>query len=172
MNGGEKSDAGIVAVKPTNKVWKTTWRSGWSEGAHPRGNCKPQHVPDTEPGSRAIVVHAPDAGPGSWVPGWTSWEGHVRSLTLCGNARPDGGAGCANAHVRICAGPPGRLGATAIRHCSPFPHTIYPDFQLLTAYRRRYFTDFSDTPSSNITICVHVGISSFGSSNVPASSLL
>ena len=57
-------------------------------------------------------------------------------------------------------------------HCSPFPHTIYSDFQLLTAYRRRYFTDFSDTHSSNITICVHVGISSSGSSNVPASSLL
>ncbi len=54
MHGGEKSDAVIVAVKPTNKVWRTTRRSWWSEGPHPRGNRRSLHVPGTGPG---IVCH-------------------------------------------------------------------------------------------------------------------
>ena len=29
-------------------------------------------------------------------------------LTSCVGARPEGGAGCVSAHVRICAGPPGK----------------------------------------------------------------
>ncbi|MDE2956525.1 MAG: hypothetical protein OXU68_05925, partial [Bacteroidota bacterium] len=40
MHGREKSDALIVVMKPANKAWVAMWRSGWSEGAHPRGNRK------------------------------------------------------------------------------------------------------------------------------------
>jgi len=58
MHGREKSDALIVVMKPANKAWEAMWRSGWSEGAHPRGNRKPWHAPDTGPGS--CVIGGPD----------------------------------------------------------------------------------------------------------------
>ena len=48
MYGKEKSDTAIIAVKPTNKAWKTTGRSWWSEGPYPRGNREVPHVPDSE----------------------------------------------------------------------------------------------------------------------------
>ena len=75
----------------------TTWRSWWSEGPHPRGNRRSLHVPDTGPG---FACHR----------GWTGygWEWPVHSLTSCGGTRPEGGAGCVSAHVRICPGPPGK----------------------------------------------------------------
>jgi RNA-directed DNA polymerase len=37
MNGQEKSDPAIVAVKPTNKAERSGWRSRWSQGRGPRG---------------------------------------------------------------------------------------------------------------------------------------
>ena len=90
----------IVAMKPANKARGTVWRSWWSEASHPRGNRKIQHTPDAEPD---FVCHMD--GPVTAM-GWLA-----DPLTSCAAARPEGGAGCLNGHVRICAGIPGKPGA-------------------------------------------------------------
>ena len=90
----------IVAMKPANKARGTVWRSWWSEASHPRGNRKIQHTPDAEPD---FVCHTD--GPVTAM-GWLA-----DPLTSCAAARPEGGAGCLNGHVRICAGVPGEPGA-------------------------------------------------------------
>ena len=54
MYGEEKSDAAILAVKPANKMWKTTRRSWWSEGLHPRGKRKVGFIPGTVPGYMSL----------------------------------------------------------------------------------------------------------------------
>ena len=91
MNGGEESDSGIVPWKRANKAGGVPWRSRWREGLGATGDAKER--PCSERRSR----EAP-----SWVRCWTGTERHGSSREV--PTSPERGAGCVNAHVRICGG--------------------------------------------------------------------
>ena len=101
MNGEEESDAMIVVMKPANKARRTARRRLVERSVAPEGKSdNPTHT-----GRRAglRVSHGMDS---VTAMGWLAGP-----LTSCAAARPEGGAGCLNGHVRICAGVPGKLGA-------------------------------------------------------------
>ena len=49
MNGHEKSDGCIVAVKPRTKPVMSRWRRVWSQGGRSKERDKAEHAPGTEP---------------------------------------------------------------------------------------------------------------------------
>ena len=94
MHGIEQSDGDIVAMKAANK-------------GRPAESLEPRSPPKGklgDPNSRHTQ---------RWIN--ELWgQSATAILPSCTGVQPKGGAGCVNAHVRICPGGPGKLGSLPV----------------------------------------------------------
>jgi len=97
MNGPEKSDPAILAVKPANKAYQPSAErsvaelirsgAGGAKGGD-QGECGPaKHAPDTEPGKRVTGTGTHTANYRRHYPRWEPYAGKPPVRFCAGGAR-------------------------------------------------------------------------------------